>query len=113
MKTINEMLQFLSCLDVVNDMSDGEYVGFSDSRKVLTVNFQHIDHEQLTHMLSTLDKIYNRFLQEKLEDIENLTVDLREKTFELLEKKIIDEHGETTNESDIIRCPVKIQWNSK
>ena len=81
---------------------------FSDIKKALTIYFHHIDSEQLMHMLSTIDKIHIRFLQEKLEDIEELTEDLGEKIFQLFKQKMIDEHEETVSKSDIIYRPVKI-----
>ena len=54
MKTIDEVLRFLNYLDVVDDVSDSENNNFSDSRKVLSINFQQTDFEELIHMLSQL-----------------------------------------------------------
>ena len=109
MKTIDEVLRFLNYLDVVDDVSDSENNNFSDSRKVLSINFQQTDFEELIHMLSTNENILIRFLERKLENIEELTENLREKTLELYKKKKVEEREERAGESNILHHPVKIR----
>ena len=60
-------------------------------------------------MISTIDNIHMRYLERKLKNTEELTEGLREKTFELYKKKMLEEHEERAGENIIVHHPVEIR----
>ena len=66
METGNDVLNFLSKMEVYSIQTGSECDNSNIMRKVLIDDFKHIDIDKLVEILRSLDNLYLEYLREKL-----------------------------------------------
>ena len=88
MKTKNEVLHFLSKLDLVADLERYEFKKFYCIKKVVANDFRDLHTEKLINMLNIADDIYILIVTQDFQNVRVLTDVLRDDVFLLFNQKI-------------------------
>ena len=90
METINDVLNFLSQMEIYNIVSGAELKTFIIFRKILTNEFENVDLDKLVEMIKSLDDLYIEYIKMKVYYDKSLIAILRIKISEMYEQKMVE-----------------------
>ena len=88
METINDVLNFLTQIEIFRIISGLDYITFNIIRKILIDEFNNINDDKLIEILKNLDNIFINYIKMDVNFDKTLIKLLRDNIFEIYEKKM-------------------------